>query len=357
MDTAKLKEEALALRREKHQMIKTGLNAAVECNHDLAIVYTPGVSAPCLAIKDDEDLSLELTWRGNVVAVISDGTRVLGMGDIGAAAAMPVMEGKSALYKRFGQIDAIPITLDTKDPQEFIHTVRQAAAARPRQVKALGNANTSRPASSAAALRSNPSNATAKALSKTTDAIIAIGTSTGGTQALEHVLTRLPLDCIGLVIVQHMPANFTRLFAQRLNNACAIEVREAQDGDRVLPGLALIAPGGMHLSVQRSGAQYRVQVQDGPTVSRHKPSVDVLFRSVARAAGANAVGVIMTGMGDDGARGLKSMHEAGATTLAQDEHSCVVFGMPKEAIRLGGVSHVCSLDEIPGQIGRLSRRT
>lgn len=124
MDTAKLKEEALALRREKHQMIKTGLNAAVECNHDLAIVYTPGVSAPCLAIKDDEDLSLELTWRGNVVAVISDGTRVLGMGDIGAAAAMPVMEGKSALYKRFGQIDAIPITLDTKDPQEFIHTVK-----------------------------------------------------------------------------------------------------------------------------------------------------------------------------------------------------------------------------------------
>ena len=124
MDTAKLKEEALALRREKHQMIKTDLNAAVESNHDLAIVYTPGVSAPCLAIKDDEDLSLELTWRGNVVAVISDGTRVLGMGDIGAAAAMPVMEGKSALYKRFGQIDAIPITLDTKDPQEFIHTVK-----------------------------------------------------------------------------------------------------------------------------------------------------------------------------------------------------------------------------------------
>ena len=124
MDTAKLKEEALALRREKHQMIKTDLNADVESNHDLAIVYTPGVSAPCLAIKDDEDLSLELTWRGNVVAVISDGTRVLGMGDIGAAAAMPVMEGKSALYKRFGQIDAIPITLDTKDPQEFIHTVK-----------------------------------------------------------------------------------------------------------------------------------------------------------------------------------------------------------------------------------------
>ena len=124
MDTAKLKEEALALRKAKHQMITTGLNASVENNHDLAIVYTPGVSAPCLAIKDDEDLSLEYTWRGNVVAVISDGTRVLGMGDIGAAASMPVMEGKCALYKRFGQIDAIPITLDTKNPQEFIHTVK-----------------------------------------------------------------------------------------------------------------------------------------------------------------------------------------------------------------------------------------
>lgn len=241
-----------------------------------------------------------------------------------------------------------------RQQQEFIDTVRQAAIVRPRRVRATSNPGNGLPPS---ATRHSPPNTAARALRKTTDAIVAIGTSTGGTQALEHVLTRLPLDCIGLVIVQHMPANFTRLFAQRLNTTCAIEVREAQDGDRVMPGLALIAPGGMHLSVQRSGAQYRVQVQDGPTVSRHKPSVDVLFRSVARAAGANALGVIMTGMGDDGARGLKCMHDAGATTLAQDEHSCVVFGMPKEAIRLGGVSHICSLDEIPGQIGRLSRRT
>jgi two-component system chemotaxis response regulator CheB len=198
--------------------------------------------------------------------------------------------------------------------------------------------------------------AVVRAMARTPDSLIAIGTSTGGTQALEYLLTRLPLDCTGLVIVQHMPANFTRLFSQRLNSVCAIEVREARDGDRVLPGLALIAPGGMHLSVQRSGAQYRVAVQDGPPVSRHKPSVDVLFRSVAKAVGGNAMGVIMTGMGDDGARGLLSMREAGATTLAQDEHSCVVYGMPKEAVRMGGVSRVHSLEELPEQLIQYSRQ-
>src|SRR5690606_17883851 len=139
--------------------------------------------------------------------------------------------------------------------------------------------------------------------------------------------------------------NFTRQFAQRLDAACAIEAREAQDGDRVMPGRALIAPRGLHLSVRRNGAHYQVVVQDGAPVSRHKPSVDVLFRSVAQAAGRNALGVIMTGMGDDGARGLKTMREAGAFTLAQDEDSCVVFGMPKEAIRLGAVQDVCGLAE------------
>ena len=229
--------------------------------------------------------------------------------------------------------------------QQLVDTVRQAAVSRPRSIASA------RPAPPPQAAAARPA-----ALAHTTDRLVAIGTSTGGTQALEHLLTRLPLDCCGMVIVQHMPANFTRLFAQRLNAACAIEVREARDGDRVLPGLALIAPGGLHLSVRRSGAQYRVAVQDGPPVSRHKPSVDVLFRSVAKAAGHNALGVIMTGMGDDGARGLKVMHDSGATTLAQDEQSCVVFGMPREAIRLGGVSRICSLEEIPGQIDLFTRR-
>ena len=184
----------------------------------------------------------------------------------------------------------------------------------------------------------------------TTDRLIAIGPSTGGTQALEAVLTRLPGVCPGIVIVQHMPEKFTAMFAERLNSLCKLEVREAQNGDRVIPGRALIAPGGRHMMVRRSGAQYYVDVADGPLVNRHKPSVDVLFRSVAQVAGKNALGIIMTGMGDDGARGLKEMHDAGAQTVAEDESTCVVFGMPKEAIKLGGVDKVVPLDRIPQEI-------
>lgn len=189
-----------------------------------------------------------------------------------------------------------------------------------------------------------------RAMSETTDRVVALGTSTGGTQALEAVLSALPVDSPGLVIVQHMPEAFTAAFAQRLNTVCDIEVREAVHGDRVHTGLALIAPGGRHLVLERNGAQYRVAVVDGPPVSRHRPSVDVLFRSVARAAGRNALGVIMTGMGDDGARGLKEMREAGARTLGQDEDSCVVYGMPKEAMKLGGVERELPLHAIPAAI-------
>lgn len=184
----------------------------------------------------------------------------------------------------------------------------------------------------------------------TTDKLVAIGTSTGGTQALEAVLTRLPVTSVGIVVVQHMPEKFTAMFAARLNAVCAMEVREARDGDRVRSGLVLIAPGGRHMLVKRSGAQYYVEVKDGPLVNRHKPSVDVLFRSVAHAAGMNALGVIMTGMGDDGARGLKDMRDAGARTVAEDESTCVVFGMPKEAIKLGAAGKVMPLDRIPHEI-------
>jgi two-component system chemotaxis response regulator CheB len=181
---------------------------------------------------------------------------------------------------------------------------------------------------------------------QTTDRVIAIGTSTGGTQALEAILTSLPKTVPGIVVVQHMPERFTAMFAERLDSLAAIEVREARSNDRVLPGRALIAPGGRHMLLKRNGAQYHVEVVDGPPVNRHRPSVDVLFRSVARFAGRNAVGVIMTGMGDDGARGLKEMRDAGAVTIAQDEASCVVFGMPREAIRLGGVERVLPLSQI-----------
>ncbi|MFE8070317.1 chemotaxis response regulator protein-glutamate methylesterase [Marinobacteraceae bacterium S3BR75-40.1] len=182
---------------------------------------------------------------------------------------------------------------------------------------------------------------------RTTDRIVALGSSTGGTQALETVLSVLPPDAPGIVIVQHMPETFTAAFAARLNALSQIEVREARDGDRVHAGLALIAPGGRHMQLVRSGAQYRVKVSDGPHVNRHKPSVDVLFRSVAQAAGESAVGIIMTGMGDDGARGLLAMREAGAQTFAQNEKTCIVYGMPREAVRLGAAQQVVPLNRIP----------
>jgi len=184
------------------------------------------------------------------------------------------------------------------------------------------------------------------AMAQTTERIVALGTSTGGTQALEAVLTALPRVCPGIVIVQHMPEKFTASFAARLNGLCEIEVREAKNNDRILPGLALIAPGGKHMMVTRSGAFYHVQVVDGPLVNRHRPSVDVLFRSVAKFAGKNATGIIMTGMGDDGARGLREMLDAGSATVAQDEASCVVFGMPKEAIKLNAAQRIMALHDI-----------
>jgi len=192
---------------------------------------------------------------------------------------------------------------------------------------------------------------------QTTERVVAIGTSTGGTQALEEVLTGLPRVCPGLVIVQHMPEKFTAAFAARLDGICRIDVKEAEPNDRVLPGRALIAPGGRHMALRRSGAQYYVDVLDGPLVNRHRPSVDVLFRSAARHAGANALGIIMTGMGDDGAAGLLEMRNAGAHTLAQDEDSCVVFGMPREAMRRGAVERVVPLSAIGREIqAALGRR-
>jgi two-component system chemotaxis response regulator CheB len=179
-----------------------------------------------------------------------------------------------------------------------------------------------------------------------THKLIALGASTGGTQALEAVLTRLPPGMPGIVICQHMPEKFTASFAQRLNSVCAIEVREAKDGDAVVPGVALVAPGNFHMMLTLSGAQYQVRVKDGPRVHHQRPAVDVLFASVAKYAGRNAVGAIFTGMGADGAKGLLQMREAGAHTIAQDEASCVVFGMPKEAIKLGAAVDVLHLDQI-----------
>lgn len=191
---------------------------------------------------------------------------------------------------------------------------------------------------------------TGKPMAKTTEMVLCLGASTGGTEALREVLQALPANAPGVVVVQHMPERFTAAFAKRLNSLCEVEVKEAVDGDPVLRGHVLIAPGGRHLLLERRGARYHVAVRDGPLVSRHKPSVDVLFRSAARSAGANAVGAIMTGMGDDGAKGLKEMREAGAATLAQDEATSIVFGMPKEAIVLGAAQKVVPLDHIAREL-------
>jgi two-component system chemotaxis response regulator CheB len=195
-----------------------------------------------------------------------------------------------------------------------------------------------------------------RAMARTTESIVCIGASTGGTESLRQVLEALAADAPGIVIVQHMPEKFTASFARRLDSLCQVRVKEAEDGDAVLRGHVLIAPGNLHTMIERSGARYYVSVKEGPLVSRHRPSVDVLFRSAARSVGANAVGVIMTGMGDDGARGLEEMKNAGAFTLAQDEATSIVFGMPKEAIARGCVDRIAPLHHLAQEIRRAAAR-
>ncbi len=188
----------------------------------------------------------------------------------------------------------------------------------------------------------------------TTEKIVAVGASTGGTEALRVFLEAMPVNAPGIVIVQHMPEHFTKSFAQRLNSLCQIEVKEAENNDVILPGRAIIAPGNRHMLLKRQGARYYVELKDGPLVCRHKPSVDVLFRSAARYSGSNTIGVIMTGMGDDGARGMEEMKESGAYNIAQDEASCVVFGMPNEAIKRGSVDLILPLQKIAPEVVRIA---
>ncbi|MEA3487549.1 MAG: chemotaxis response regulator protein-glutamate methylesterase [Thermodesulfobacteriota bacterium] len=192
-----------------------------------------------------------------------------------------------------------------------------------------------------------------KALAKTSNKVIAIGASTGGTEALKTVLTRMPPNSPGILVVQHMPAKFTTAFAERLNGICQITVKEALNNDSVSPGTALIAPGNYHMILRRSGARYYVEVKDGPMVYHQRPSVDVLFKATAKSAGSNSIGAILTGMGADGAQGLLEMKQAGAKTIAQDERSCIVFGMPKEAIKLGAADKVVPLAQVAEEIVKM----
>jgi two-component system chemotaxis response regulator CheB len=233
--------------------------------------------------------------------------------------------------------------------RDMILALKTAARARPRARTSLPDtAVTKTPAARAPVL----SSIHAFAMNKP----VVIGSSTGGTQALELVLTSLPGDAPGIAITQHMPEKFTAMYAQRLNGLCAMQVREAKDGDRLERGLALIAPGGLHMQLRKASGQYYVHVVDGPPVNRHKPSVDVLFKSAAEVAGRDALGIIMTGMGDDGARGMKVMHDLGARTIAQNEETCVVFGMPKEAIKLQAVDDILPLEQIARAILQFDSR-
>ena len=242
---------------------------------------------------------------------------------------------------------------------EMIQTLKSAARSKPR-ARAIAPAFASRPAvTGAGASAAVPVSRTpvlggihAFAMNKP----VVIGSSTGGTQALELVLTSLPGDAPGIAITQHMPEKFTAMYAQRLDGICAMNVREAKDGDRLERGVALIAPGGRHMQLQKINGQYYVKVLDGPPVNRHKPSVDVLFKSTAECAGRDALGIIMTGMGDDGARGMKVMHDGGARTIAQNEETCVVFGMPKEAIKLQAVDEILPLESMARAILQFDAR-
>lgn len=229
--------------------------------------------------------------------------------------------------------------------RELVQTLKTAARSRPRKtapVAVLSREPVA--ASTAAAGAASAAGSGLHALSMNKPVVI--GSSTGGTQALESILLALPADAPGIAIVQHMPEKFTAQYAKRLDTICAITVREAVDGDRLRRGVVLIAPGGKHMQLRKTGGQYFVNVIDGPPVNRHKPSVDVLFKSTAECAGRDTLAIILTGMGDDGARGMKQLHDKGARTIAQDEASCVVFGMPKEAIKLGAVDEVMPLDRV-----------
>ncbi len=228
--------------------------------------------------------------------------------------------------------------------------VKGAAAARLGPLRSMRTMKEVAPKYTADVIMEKPNT---KAMIQTTEKVVVVGASTGGTEALKVFLEMLPEDTPGIVIVQHMPENFTAAFAKRLDSICRVTVKEAQDNDTLVRGRALIAPGNHHALLKRSGARYYVEIKDGPLVSRHRPSVDVLFRSAARYAGKNAVGVIMTGMGDDGARGMKEMHDSGAITIAQDEASCVVYGMPHEAVKLGGVNKIMPLQNIAAEVLRL----
>jgi two-component system chemotaxis response regulator CheB len=346
--------------------VRQTMKAVLETDPDISVIATasdPYVAVECIARETPDVITLDvemprmdgLTFLEKLMAqhpipVVICST----LTDHGSQTAL------AALEKGAVEIVTKP-KLGTKQflEESTIHlcdVVRAAAGARMRHGRPRPSEPTPRatvaPKLAADVVIAKPRS---HAMVETTEKIVAIGASTGGTEALRVFLQALPTDAPGMVIVQHMPEKFTASFAQRLDGLCRVTVKEAVDGDSVLRGQALIAPGNRHMLLKRSGARYYVEVRDGPLVNRHRPAVDVLFRSASRYAGQNAVGVIMTGMGDDGAKGLLEMKEAGALTLAQDEASCVVFGMPHEAIKLGGVNKILPLESLAPEVVRACR--
>ena len=324
-------------------VVRQSLQHLLRDNTDIALVGsapTPQTALPAVRRNPPDVLLLDLDIPGVDVPAFLRGLRderpiptVLwtGLGEERGAAALAALAalaagGVAVLGRpREGLQQFLLLSMHT-----LVQTLKQAARLRPRPVEQVtGPAGADRP--------------------------VLIGASTGGTQAIEAVLRSLPEDSPGIVIVQHMPEKFTAMYAQRLDSTCAVRVREARNGDRVERGLVLIAPGGRHLQLRKAGGQYFAVVGDGPPVNRHKPSVDVLFQSVADCAGAQALAILLTGMGNDGARGMKQLHDRGARTVAQDETSCTVFGMPMEAIRLNGVDEVLPLSQVAGVITRFDR--
>lgn len=286
---------------------------------------------------------------------------------------MPRMDGISFLHKlmKFKPIPVIIVSSLAKSGSEMALEAMNAGAidvmCKPGSMYSIGDLSAEliekiKGASEASMdkvldrVKNPPEKRTAcDALKTTTNKVIMIGASTGGVQAIEEVIAKFPNNAPGTVIVQHMPAGFTKSFADRMDSICSVRVKEAEDGDRVIPGQVLIAPGNKHTVLRRSGAVYYVEVKDGPLVGNHRPSVDVLFKSAAQTAGKNAIGVMLTGMGNDGAKGMSLMKESGAYNIAQDEASCVVFGMPKQAIALGGTNEVSPLKEIAQRVLKLAQ--
>lgn len=331
-------------------LVRKTLTELLESDPDIEVIGSaadPYIAAEKMRVEAPDVLTLDIEMpRLDGLSFLE---KIMTQHPLPVVICSSMAETSSENYQRALSLGAVDIIqkpqIDTKRFLEeariiICDTVKAAAVARLRPLlPPLG----SNPKLSADAVLPG----TNKILSiETTEKIIAIGASTGGTEALRRILPQLPQDCPGIVVTQHMPELFTKTFAENLNKVSAIEVREAQDGETILRGHALIAPGNKHLIVRRSGARYYVEVKDGPLVNRHRPSVDVLFRSLARYAGKNAVGILLTGMGDDGARGLLEMRTAGAHTIAQDEESSVVYGMPRVAKELGACMEVLALDEI-----------